>query len=151
MIGHGPNRDSRWQKWMLQSVSKETHGIECPSLLMKFEMIDNRLMIMTQDPPCVKKKLKNPLLSSTCQDRFWNKSWNKYLAHKNCLLLVVEVLSKEEHGLLEDDIKTNKIYLLCYVWPSLKWGHVCNALTKGYQCILVSICNSHVKGTIFHL
>jgi hypothetical protein len=47
----------------------------------------------------VEKKLQNLLLSAT-RVVFWE----KYIASKNHLLLVVQKFSKDEYGLLEEDV-----------------------------------------------
>ncbi len=111
------------------------------------KMVDNTLIIMMQDPLHVGKKLQNPLLLAT-KIVFWG----KHMASKNNLLLILEKINKDQHGLLEEDInvkdKQNFPTEQQIAFPKVR---------KCLETIDESIVyegmqfQEHVKGTILHL
>jgi hypothetical protein len=97
--GHASDDDARRRKLMLESIYKGTFGLNEDGFLMKSEIVDGHPLIMVQDPIHVGKKLRNPLLSSR-KTIFWR----HFLAHKNHLRLIIELFTREEHGLLDEDV-----------------------------------------------
>jgi hypothetical protein len=83
---------------MLDSISKGIYGLKIQGFDCA-KMVDNTPIIMMQDPLHVGKKLQNPLLSAT-KIVFWG----KHMASINHLLLILEKINKDQHGLLEEDI-----------------------------------------------
>jgi hypothetical protein len=83
---------------MLNSISKGIYGLKVQGFDYA-KMVDNTPIIMMQNPLHVGKKLQNPLLSVT-KIVFWG----KHMARKNHLLLILEKINKDQHGLLEEDI-----------------------------------------------
>ena len=80
LIDHGSEGDSERQKLMLESVLRSSCGLNFALFLMKVEISNMHLVIMTQDPPHVGKKLRNALLLIV-QNVFWKKKF----AHIFCL------------------------------------------------------------------
>ena len=97
--GHASDGDAKRRKLMLESIYKGTFGLNEDDFLMKSDIVDGHPLIMIQDPIRMGKKLRNPLLSSR-RTIFWK----HFLAHKNHLRLVTELFTREEHGLLDEDI-----------------------------------------------
>ena len=97
--GHASDGDARRRKLMLESIYKGTFGLNEDGFLMKSEVVDGHPLIMVQDPIHLGKKLRNPLLSP--QRTIF---WGHFLAHKNHLQLVIELFTRDEHGLLNEDI-----------------------------------------------
>ncbi len=83
---------------MLDNISKGIYGLKVQGFDCA-KMVDNTPIIMMQNPLHVGKKLQNPLLSVT-KIVFWG----KHMASKNHLLLILEKINKDQHGLLEEDI-----------------------------------------------
>ena len=97
--GHASDGDAKRRKLMLESIYKGTFGLNEDGFFMKSDIVDGHPLIMIQDPIRIGKKLRNPLLSSR-RTIFWE----HFLAHKNHLRLVTELFTREEHGLLDEDI-----------------------------------------------
>jgi hypothetical protein len=97
LIFYASDGDKRRVKCRVDSSRKGTYGVDRPGFLAKAEMVDNLPLLMDQDPPHCAKKQRNPILNAT-RDIFWGDA----LATKNHLRLVMQIFSKDEHGLLEE-------------------------------------------------
>jgi hypothetical protein len=99
LIAHASDGDKKRVKCMVESLERGEYGLDKPSFVMRAEVVGGRPLLMDQDSLHCAKKLRNPLLNAT-RDIFWG----QHMATKNHLKLVIQVFSKEEHGLLEEDV-----------------------------------------------
>ncbi len=113
---------------------------------MCIKMVNNALIIITQDTLHVGEELCNFLLL-TIRVVFWG----KYKAKKNHLLFV-DKFNKNQHELLEENVnvkdKQNFLIVQCIVFPKVR---------ECFEAIDDGIIDEgkkfqeHVKGTIIHL
>jgi hypothetical protein len=99
LVSHASDGDRRRVKCMLQSIEKETYGLDCPGFIMKAELVNGYPVLMDQDAFHIGKKVRNLFLVASR-----NVFWRTNLATINHLRLVMSIFSRAEHGLLEEDV-----------------------------------------------
>lgn len=99
IVSHASDGDHRRRKLQLDSMRDGVYGLDRPGFLLKGEKVDGEVILMDQDAIHCAKKWRNSSLHPHRKVMYGTS-----LAHKNLLLPVLKNFSKEEHGLLEDDI-----------------------------------------------
>jgi hypothetical protein len=148
LISHASDGDKRRVKCMVDSAKRGTYGPDRPDFLVKAEMENGLPLLMDQDPPHCAKKHRNPILNAS-RDVFWGVC----IATKNHLKLVMLVFTKEEHGLLEEDVnvkdKQNVASVQRIAFPKVR--RCLERLQAGHKGADGTYYQEDCRGTIAHL
>ncbi|GAQ92670.1 hypothetical protein KFL_010890010, partial [Klebsormidium nitens] len=148
LISHASDGDKRRVRCMLSSIGRGSYGLDHPTFVMKAEVSSAGPILMNQDPNHNAKKLRNSILSSTR-----NVFWGLHLATKNHLALVREHFTRDQHGLLEEDVdvkdKQNTAAAHRLAFPKVR---AClEKVCEGFVATNGTFVQEDCTGTIAHL